>query len=162
MVFKNKWFQLGLALMLGIGVLLLPRPEGTKFKVSGDPAQELLRQVGEHFVVVPQEKPTPGTYTLQARNPGTPEATAKFLKQTAGEVELKQVEIGYVDGLSPKAKRFLAVLAVLHLSLRGRADPAGDHRHLHRRLPGRPGHRSTSRTPGRRTCTRWSCSSCAA
>ncbi|MFH1573680.1 MAG: SLC13 family permease, partial [Acidobacteriota bacterium] len=113
MVFKNKWFQLCLAAVLGLVVLLLPRPEGTKFKVAGDPTQELLRQVGEHFVLVPPEKAAPGTYTLQARNPGTPEATAKFLQQKAGEVELKKVEIGYVDGLSPKAKRFLAVLAFL-------------------------------------------------
>ena len=36
MFIKTKTFQLCFALALGIIVLLLPRPEGTKFKITGD------------------------------------------------------------------------------------------------------------------------------
>jgi len=36
MFFKNKIVQLLMAFALGAAVLLLPRPEGTKFKITGD------------------------------------------------------------------------------------------------------------------------------
>ena len=42
MFLKSKGFQLCLAFSLGVIVLLLPRPEGTKFKITGDINQESL------------------------------------------------------------------------------------------------------------------------
>ena len=41
------------------------------------------------------------------------ESTGGFLKDRAAELKMTGVQIDYVDGLSPKAKRFLAVLVVL-------------------------------------------------
>ena len=42
MVFKSKWFMLGLAVLLGVTVLFLPRPEGTRFRIVGDADRALL------------------------------------------------------------------------------------------------------------------------
>ncbi len=112
MILKNKWFQLCLAITLGIVVFLLPRPEGTKFKISGDEGRKLLQIVSEHFKLVPSKKEST-KYTLEAKNPGTEDATVAFLKKTAKENGLKQIQVNYVDGLSPKAMRFLAMLVVL-------------------------------------------------
>jgi len=113
MFLKSKWVQLGFAFALGIVVLLLPRPEGNRFRIIGDMDHKLLQQVGSNFTLVSEEKKkTPG-YIVEAKNPGTKESTAEFLKETATSLNMSDVEIEYVNGLSPKAKRFLAVLAVL-------------------------------------------------
>ena len=112
MIFKNKWFQLCLAISLGIVVLLLPRPEGTKFQIIGDNDRKLLQHVSQHFNLVPSEKEN-AEYTVEAKNPGAQEATAAFLEKTAGENGLAKIQVDYVNGLSPKAMRFLAVLVVL-------------------------------------------------
>ncbi len=42
MLVKSKWFQLAIAVTLGMVVMLLPRPEGTRFKVSGEKVQALV------------------------------------------------------------------------------------------------------------------------
>jgi len=112
MFFKNKWFQLCMAVSLGIVVFLLPRPEGTEFKITGDREKLLLSHISEHFTLVSTEKDN-GGYTVKAINPGNMEATADYLKEKAATADMKGVTVDYVDGLSPKAKRFLAVLAVL-------------------------------------------------
>ena len=111
--FKSKWFQLVLALALGIVVLLLPRPEGTQFKVTGDPDQLLRQRVEQHFSLKSQDKNPSNGYTLQAINAGSRESTRAFLVDTASELNLADINVDYVDGLSPKAKRFLSALAVL-------------------------------------------------
>ncbi|MEE4353978.1 MAG: DASS family sodium-coupled anion symporter [Desulfatiglans sp.] len=113
MIFKNKWFQLCLAVSLGIIVFFLPRPEGTKFRITGDKDKELFRNISGYFTLVPAEKESQGYYTVEAKFPGTREATAAFLEKTKKEMGLEKIQVDYVDGLSPKAKRFLAVLAVL-------------------------------------------------
>ena len=51
-VFKSKWFLLGVAIILGILVLALPRPEGTRFRISGDADQRLLSEIKNNFDVV--------------------------------------------------------------------------------------------------------------
>ena len=113
MFFKSKGFQLGLAVALGILVLLLPRPEGTKFRITGDENKKLLPLISDHFVVVPESQKGAKGYLVEAKTPGAPECTAVFLeKKTAGLGE-GDVQVEYVNGLSPRAKRFLAVLAVL-------------------------------------------------
>ncbi len=112
MLLKNKWFQLCLAITLGIVVFFLPRPEGTKFKITADESRKLLQYVNEHFILDPSEKESV-EYTLVAKKPGARNATAAFLEKMAAENGLKEIQVEYVDGLSPKAKRFLAVLVVL-------------------------------------------------
>jgi len=113
MLFKSRWFQLCVAIALGIVVLLLPRPEGTKFKIAGEDAREFALLIDQYFTPVSDDKTGAVEYILKANNPGSRESTADFLKQKSAELKLTELEIDYVDGLSPKAKRFLAVLVVL-------------------------------------------------
>ena len=110
MFFKTKGFQICLAFTLGVIVLLLPRPEGTKFEITGDDSQALFQNVSQHFTLVSAEK---GKYIVEAKNPGSPESTAAFLRERAGESRKAGLQVDYVDGLSPKGKRFLVVLVVL-------------------------------------------------
>ncbi len=113
MFFKSRQFQLGLAFALGIIVILLPRPEGTKFKLTGDVNRLLLQNISQHFTLVPAEKEQAKEYIVEAIHPKSPESTAQFLQDKAAQLKLEGVHVDYVNGLSPKAKRFLAVLAVL-------------------------------------------------
>ena len=113
MLFKNKVFQLGFAFALGVVVLLLPRPEGKKFQIVGDPGQAFLMQINQQFTGIASEKKGAKGYVVEAKNPGSPEATGTFLQKKAQELKMRELQVVYVDGLSPKAKRFLAVLVVL-------------------------------------------------
>ena len=45
MLIKTKGFQLILALLLGILVMLLPRPEGTTFSISGDADRTFFQEI---------------------------------------------------------------------------------------------------------------------
>ncbi|MEA1947665.1 MAG: DASS family sodium-coupled anion symporter [Thermodesulfobacteriota bacterium] len=113
MFFKTRQFQLGLALALGIIVILLPRPEGTKFKITGDEGRLVLQDVSQQFALVPAAKERAKEYIVEAINPKSPESTAQFLQDKAVQLKIEGVQVDYVNGLSPKAKRFLAVLVVL-------------------------------------------------
>ena len=110
MILRKNGFKLVMALVLGAVVFFLPRPEGTKFKISGDGAGQLSGAVGQYFDRVAGEGPA---YILEAKAPGAKEARAGFLSRTAGKLGMDKVKVDYVDGMSPKAKRFLAILAVL-------------------------------------------------
>lgn len=112
MFFKNKWFQICIALSLGMIVFLLPRPEGTKFRITGDGQKQLLQHIRQHFTIVSTEKNN-GGYTVKAIHPGSMEATADYLKGKVSTSNMEDISVDYVDGLSPKAKRFLVILAVL-------------------------------------------------
>jgi len=113
MFFKSNGFKLCIGILLGVVVLILPRPEGTTFKISGDAAQALSAAVAPHFQLTGQVSPKNGAYMLKAITPGAAEATGHFLKAQAGNIPGGKITVDYVDGLSPTAKRFLAVLAVL-------------------------------------------------
>jgi len=113
MFLKSKGFQLCLAFALGAIVLLLPRPEGTKFKITGDESQTLLQNISQHFTLISAEKDTAKGYIVEAKDPGTSSSTAKFLEEKGAELKMTELKVDYVNGLSPRAKRFLAVLAVL-------------------------------------------------
>ncbi len=108
-VFRNRFFQIGVAVVLGILVYALPRPEGTVFEVSGDPDRSLAILVADRFIVADRDG-VGDSYFLEAipdtENPGV------FLTVTSAELG-EEIEIGYVNGLSPKAFRFLALLAAL-------------------------------------------------
>jgi len=113
MLFKTKGFQLCFAFALGVVVLLLPRPEGSKFRITGDADRRLLQQVGQHFTLISGAGDRTKSYTLEAKNPGSREGSGAYLRSKVQELKMAGVQIDYVDGLSPKAKRFLAVLVVL-------------------------------------------------
>jgi sodium-dependent dicarboxylate transporter 2/3/5 len=113
MFFKSTWFQLCLAFALGIVVLLLPRPEGTKFKITGDPGQKFFQHIGQHFTLISKDKEAAADYVIEAKDPGSEKSKGNFLQAKAAELQMSGVEVSYIDGLSPKAKRFLAVLVVL-------------------------------------------------
>ena len=114
MIFKNKYFQLCLALALGVVILLLPRPEGTIFKISGDRNQTLLKQVAGEFELVSEDGKT-HSYNIKVTNPEkVGPAIAKYLKKAASQIPTDApITVEYVDGLNPKGKRFLAILVVL-------------------------------------------------
>ncbi|WP_300459007.1 DASS family sodium-coupled anion symporter [Desulfobacula sp.] len=113
MFYKTNGFKLCVAILIGVIVFLLPRPEGTQFKITGDTDQILLQNVAEHFLIMPGGKADTASYILKATTPGSLEASAKFLVQKARDMNLDTITVDYVDGLSPKAKRFLAILSVL-------------------------------------------------
>ena len=66
LIFKNKGFQLCMAFALGIIVLLLPRPEGTKFRIIGDEGQKLLQHVDRYFILVSPDKDQSEGYTISS------------------------------------------------------------------------------------------------
>jgi solute carrier family 13 (sodium-dependent dicarboxylate transporter), member 2/3/5 len=113
MFLKSKWFQLGVAVILCVVVLLLPRPEGTRFTIIGDGNQVLLQHIEDNFKFVNKTKNQTGEYTVEVKSPQAFKSPGKYLRETAEKLKLKDLRIDYVDGLSPKAKRFLAVLAML-------------------------------------------------
>ena len=113
MIFHRKGFQLVVALLLGGVILIIPRPEGKTFKISGSDALTLLQHTSKEFDPIPSKKKDAEEYILQAKEPDSDESTAAFLKEKAHELHLSEIKVSYVDGLSPKAMRFLAVLAVL-------------------------------------------------
>ncbi len=113
MILKNKWFQLCLAFALGVIVMFLPRPEGTQFKIIGDESKALLGELKDYYTLVPDKDKGVKGYVIKANFPGEPESYGAFLKQRAQHVPNASIEVEYVDGLSPKARRFLAILVVL-------------------------------------------------
>ncbi len=118
MFFKNKIFQLCLALSLGVIILLLPRPEGTQFKIQGDKAQLLFEMVKGEFELISSD-PETGAIVLKVTNAEkVGPAVADYLKEKASQIPQKGIKgdgitVDYVDGLSPKGIRFLAILGVL-------------------------------------------------
>ena len=75
MIVKSKGFQLALAFFLGAVVLMLPRPQGDTFKISGDDGQKLLTQVKGNFILVSTDKDK--SYVIRAKDPASKDATAK-------------------------------------------------------------------------------------
>jgi len=113
MFFKSKGFLLCVSIALGVIVLLLPRPEGTKFRITGDGGQVLLKEVQDHFTLLPDDTKGAKGYVVQAKTPGSPTGSAAFLEQKAQAMKIESVRVAYVDGLSPKGKRLLAVLTTV-------------------------------------------------
>jgi len=113
MFFKSNGFKLCIGILLGVVILLLPRPEGVMFKISGDDQKNLYSAVKTHFQLTETDNQKDSAYILTAKIPGAPEATGDFLKTQAEDISSEKVLVGYVDGLSLTAKRFLAILVVL-------------------------------------------------
>ncbi|MBN1847831.1 MAG: DASS family sodium-coupled anion symporter [Deltaproteobacteria bacterium] len=113
MVLKRKGVQLVLAFALGAVVLLLPRPEGKQFRITGEDAQTFMINIQSHFNILSTKAGPPPAYIIESKNPGGQESGGAFLKAKAKELSMVGIQVDYVDGLSPKAMRFLAVLAFL-------------------------------------------------
>ena len=113
MFLKSNGFKLCMGILLGIVVLLLPRPEGTTFKISGDTNQALFAAVTDHFQIKGDSPAKDGVYLLTAKAPGSAQSKGAYLNERAKGISGSKITIDYVDGLSPTAKRFLAVLVVL-------------------------------------------------
>lgn len=109
-LFKNRWVQLVLAVLLGSLVMLIPRPEGKRFEITGDPDQKVYSLVSDDFSLVTAEKSKRG-YLLELKtSSGIPVVVAHLKKTVEG---INGAAMNYVDGLPPKAQRFLAVLVLL-------------------------------------------------
>ncbi len=113
MFLKSKWFQLGVAAVLCLVVLLLPRPEGTRFTIKGDDNQVFWQHIKDKFKLVSSVNTSTEEYMVEVKSPEDFKSPGIYLRETAERLKLKDLRIDYVDGLSPKAKRFLAVLAML-------------------------------------------------
>jgi sodium-dependent dicarboxylate transporter 2/3/5 len=111
MFLQNKAVQLALAAALGGSVLLLPRPDGKIFDISGDPTRQLVAAGSAHFRVTEPGSSAGGTYRVE--NHSDLEEPSAILRQQAHELGLTGVEVRHVDGLSPTGFRFLAVLVGL-------------------------------------------------
>jgi sodium-dependent dicarboxylate transporter 2/3/5 len=109
MVLKNRYVQIGIAVAIGLLVFALPRPQGGLFDVANDPEQRLAAAAGADFTLVPGAA-AGADYRLQAA-PGVTEPGTALAAAAAGLGG--GAEVRYVDGLSPKAFRFLAILAAL-------------------------------------------------
>ncbi len=108
-ILRNRYLQIGAAGLLCALVFLLPRPEGTIFEISGDPGHSLAALVEEEFSVIDRVG-SGGSYCLEA-NPTVTNPGAVLSASAAGLGTV--VKVRYLNGLSPKAFRFLAVLAAL-------------------------------------------------
>ena len=113
MFFKSNIFKLGMTILLGVIVLLLPRPEGTQFRINGDPGQQVLAAVDSHFSIAAAKKLKQGAYILEVRPEQPIENPGVHLNDQLKKMDLEGVSMDYVDGLAPKGKRFLAMLAGL-------------------------------------------------
>jgi len=113
MILKSKGFQLSLCILLGIIVLILPRPQGTKFKISGDQDQILFNSIKDQFSLTTVNTKDNQSYIIEIKNKMICEKPADFIYEKIKKENLNNIQLDYIDGLSPKAKRFLAILAVL-------------------------------------------------
>jgi len=115
MLSKRSAVILLLAFALGVIVFFLPRPEGSRFRIVGDGDKLLLQDVGNAFQLVAEEKKAEKGYTVEVVQADPAMPAGAFLAERIAALGLPSVEVEYVDGLSPKALRFLAILTVLIL-----------------------------------------------
>jgi sodium-dependent dicarboxylate transporter 2/3/5 len=108
MLLRNTYVHIAIAVIIGVVVHALPRPEGTLFEIRGDTERRLAESAGSAYTVV--DGGGADGYRLEVvgeiADPGT---NLIELARTIGP----ELEVRYVDGLSPKAFRFLAILAAL-------------------------------------------------
>jgi sodium-dependent dicarboxylate transporter 2/3/5 len=114
MSIRQRYLHIGIAILLGLGVFWLPRPEGTTFQVRGDPHRQLAASVQGEFRILTTESAAEteaGTYRLEVV--GSVSEPGARLTQEARTLGLTDTSVEYVDGLAPRGLRFLAVLAAL-------------------------------------------------
>lgn len=110
---RNRWLTLLLAAALAGGVMLLPRPEATRFEVTGTGAADLVARVEGAFEVS-LDPDDPERFSLVAREPASePSPGDRLAAAAAVEIDPCTVKIVHVDGLPRIAHRFLAALVFL-------------------------------------------------
>jgi hypothetical protein len=96
MILRHKGFQLCAAILLGAAVLMLPRPDGTTFKIVGDLDRSFFQAVSDRL------KSLPMPILIPTRIPFVPvrqtsRATGS-LSETAGVHSSKQRDRGGASG----------------------------------------------------------------
>ena len=86
MFLKSKWFQLGVAAVLCIVVLLLPRPEGTKFTIKGDGNHVFLQHIKDNFKRVDKANNPTKEYTVEVIGPQAFKSPGIYLRETAASL----------------------------------------------------------------------------
>ena len=112
-VTKSKNMQIVFACILGAIILLLPRPEGTRFKISGDNNRLFYETIKDRYSLIDAEQPISSSYSVEVREPAASSAPDQYLLDLAKGFKDGVIQVDYINGLSVKAMRFLAVLAVL-------------------------------------------------
>jgi sodium-dependent dicarboxylate transporter 2/3/5 len=108
MILKHRGFQLCMAILLGAAVLMLPRPDGTTFKIVGDIDRSFFQKVSDRFEIL-SDADSDSRYLYRSRHGRQPSgAVGHYLKQQASSHPNNEIEVVHQDGLSPKAQRFLA------------------------------------------------------
>ncbi len=110
---KSKNFQILFAFLLGAAILLLPRPEGNRFRITGDSTKNFYESIRDQFNLVPTDKSDGDGYVVEAIDGTIPQPYGTLLKGKAETTGNGLIQVEYINGLSPKAMRFLAILAVL-------------------------------------------------
>ena len=59
LILKHRGFQLCLAIFLGAAILVLPRPDGTTFKIVGDADRTFFQTVSDRFVILSEADSDP-------------------------------------------------------------------------------------------------------
>jgi len=113
MLFKHKKFQLFIAFLLGAAILALPRPDGTIFKVTGDADRSFFQAVSDRVEMLPDGDADSADYMVRAKAGKHEQPLGAYLQQQAIAHANNAIGVAHQDGLSPKAQRFLAILAVL-------------------------------------------------
>ena len=91
--------------------MFIPRPEGKRFEVFGDPEKKLYHQVENQFNLVPTVGKPSESYIVETKPESGMESAGEELQMLADD--LGQTKVKYVDGLPPTAHRFLAILVIL-------------------------------------------------
>ena len=113
MLLKSKLFQLLIAIGLGVIVILLPRPEGTKFKVTNDEGKKFYESIKNDFILIPSFEKKSQSYFVEIRDSENDKASIEYLQNKIAELDLNNITLDYENGLSPKAQRFLAIMVAL-------------------------------------------------
>ena len=92
MFLKSKWFQLGVAVVLCIVVLLLPRPEGTRFTINGDSNHLFFQHIKDNFKLIDNAGNSTQEYMVEVKSPNTFKYPGKYLRETAESLKLKDLQ----------------------------------------------------------------------
>ena len=109
MVLKNKMLQLVIGVVLGLSVMFIPRPEGSIFEIVGDPERMVFAGIQDKFK--PLENPDIKAKGYLVESTGADGAS--YIKQVAKGLGLQKMKVEYVNGISPSAHRFGAILVFL-------------------------------------------------
>jgi sodium-dependent dicarboxylate transporter 2/3/5 len=112
-IVKSKNVQIIFAFFIGLTILFLPRPEATKFKISGDLGHTFYNTIRDKVNLLPSVIKDENNYIVEAKTLDKSKALGAYLEDKAMATGNPELQVSYVDGLSPKAIRFLAILATL-------------------------------------------------